>query len=379
MSVEIRVPELGESLTVATVARWLKQPGSYVKEGEPLLELETDKVSLEVPAPVSGEIRQSVPEGQEVEVGQALGVIDETAAPPVAEERPETERPAATAPTEAAAEKPSAPQNSPPSPASPTAASQSRPAAEQGVAEQTLSQRQAPEKEGVRRVPMSRLRQTIARNLKSAQNTAAILTTFNEVDMSAVRDMRARYRDLFEKRHEGTRLGFMSFFARAVTQALSEFPSVNAQIEGDEIVYRDHVNLGIAVGTERGLVVPVLRHADEMSFAEIERRIADFGKRARMNALKLQELSGGTFTITNGGIFGSLLSTPILNAPQSGVLGMHAIQDRPVARDGEVVIRPMMYIALSYDHRLVDGREAVSFLVRVKENLEDPSRLLLGV
>ncbi|QDH15164.1 dihydrolipoyllysine-residue succinyltransferase [Oecophyllibacter saccharovorans] len=379
MSVEIRVPELGESLTVATVARWLKQPGSYVKEGEPLLELETDKVSLEVPAPVSGEIRQNVPEGQEVEVGQALGVIDETAAPPVAEERPETERPAATAPTEAAAEKPSAPQNPPSSPASPTAAPQSRPAAEQGVAEQTLSQRQAPEEEGVRRVPMSRLRQTIARNLKSAQNTAAILTTFNEVDMSAVRDMRARYRDLFEKRHEGTRLGFMSFFARAVTQALSEFPSVNAQIEGDEIVYRDHVNLGIAVGTERGLVVPVLRHADEMSFAEIERRIADFGKRARMNALKLQELSGGTFTITNGGIFGSLLSTPILNAPQSGVLGMHAIQDRPVARDGEVVIRPMMYIALSYDHRLVDGREAVSFLVRVKENLEDPRRLLLGV
>ncbi|TPW34001.1 dihydrolipoyllysine-residue succinyltransferase [Oecophyllibacter saccharovorans] len=379
MSVEIRVPELGESLTVATVARWLKQPGSYVKEGEPLLELETDKVSLEVPAPVSGEIRQNVPEGQEVEVGQALGVIDETAAPPVAEERPQTERPAATAPTEAAAEKPSAPQNPPSSPASPTAAPQSRPAAEQGVAEQTLSQRQAPEEEGVRRVPMSRLRQTIARNLKSAQNTAAILTTFNEVDMSAVRDMRARYRDLFEKRHEGTRLGFMSFFARAVTQALSEFPSVNAQIEGDEIVYRDHVNLGIAVGTERGLVVPVLRHADEMSFAEIERRIADFGKRARMNALKLQELSGGTFTITNGGIFGSLLSTPILNAPQSGVLGMHAIQDRPVARDGEVVIRPMMYIALSYDHRLVDGREAVSFLVRVKENLEDPRRLLLGV
>lgn len=365
MSVEIRVPELGESLNVATVARWLKKPGEYVWAGETLLELETDKVSLDVPALVSGALGDIVAEGQEVEVGQKLGTLDETAAAP--------------APVEAA---PAALKKSEEKAADAPVKQEAPPAVTPSRAPEPFQAPEVPESartDGERRVPMSRLRQTIARNLKAAQNTAAILTTFNEIDMSAVREMRATYRDLFEKKHDGARLGFMSIFAKAVTVALGEFPAVNARIEGNEIVYRDHVNLGIAVGTEKGLVVPVLRHADEMSFAQLERRIADYGKRARTNGLKLDELSGGTFTITNGGVFGSLLSTPILNAPQSGVLGMHAIQERPVARKGEVVIRPMMYVALSYDHRLVDGREAVRFLVRVKELVEDPRRLLLEV
>ncbi|MUG80259.1 dihydrolipoyllysine-residue succinyltransferase [Bombella sp. ESL0380] len=372
MTVEIKVPVLGESLKQATVMRWLRQSGDYVKAGETVLELETDKVTLDVPAPAAGALSHDLPEGTDVEVGQVIAFVDDQAAAPAVEENRQQDSqdvvqdvtdhgPAASA----EGEQPVV-----------TGGAVTHPAP--AVAEPVAS---LPEDRGTgeRRVPMSRLRQTIARNLKAAQNSAAILTTFNEIDMSAVKALRSQYRELFEKKHEGARLGFMSFFARAVVGALKDFPVLNARIEGHEIVYQDHVNLGIAVGTERGLVVPVLRKAETLGFAELERRIADYGKRARKGGLALKELEGGSFTITNGGIFGSLLSTPILNAPQSGVLGMHAIQDRPVARNGQVVIRPMMYVALSYDHRLVDGREAVSFLVRLKELIEDPRRLLLDI
>ena len=365
MAVEIRVPALGESLTTATVARWLKQAGDYVQHDETVVELETDKVSVEVTAPSAGRLENCIPLGTEVEIGGLLGQVDETA-----------EAPAVTAsevlPVEAVSSEPGAPPVVEPSPAP-------KPAPRPAVTEPPVVGNSGDNISRERRVPMSRLRQTIARNLKAAQNTAAILTTFNEIDMSAAKALRAEYKDEFEKKHDGARLGFMSFFARAVVGALRDYPALNAQIEGDEIVYRDFVNLGIAVGTERGLVVPVLHDADQMSFAELERRIADYGKRARVGSLKLDELSHGTFSITNGGIFGSLLSTPILNTPQSGILGMHAIQDRPVVRDGQIVVRPMMYVALSYDHRLVDGREAVSFLVRVKQLVEDPRRLLLDL
>ncbi|MCX5618353.1 dihydrolipoyllysine-residue succinyltransferase [Bombella sp. TMW 2.2543] len=375
MAVEIKIPVLGESLKQATVMRWLKQSGEYVQAGETVLELETDKVTLDVPAPVAGQLSHDLAEGTDVDVGQVVAFIDDQAVAPVRTETPSVEThqlqederkltdhgPVSSTPVE-------------------------KPVADGGTVVKSTSavpdvrsEDHTSGKEGERRVPMSRLRQTIARNLKAAQNNAAILTTFNEVDMSAVKALRGQYRDLFEKKHDGARLGFMSFFARAVVGALKDFPVLNARIEGNEIVYQDHVNLGIAVGTERGLVVPVLRKAETLGFAELERQIADYGKRARKGGLALKELEGGSFTITNGGIFGSLLSTPILNAPQSGVLGMHAIQDRPVARDGQVVIRPMMYVALSYDHRLVDGREAVSFLVRLKELIEDPRRLLLDI
>ncbi|MBS1104373.1 dihydrolipoyllysine-residue succinyltransferase [Gluconobacter sp. Dm-62] len=367
MTVEIRVPALGESLTTATVARWLKKSGDYVQHDETIVELETDKVSVEVTAPSAGRLEDCVAVGTEVEIGGLLGAVDETAEAPVAAPAPVAEVPAAP-PVQAAA----------PARVAPPAQEKPKPAAV-APAPQLSSPKLSSHEARERRVPMSRLRQTIARNLKAAQNTAAILTTFNEIDMSAAKALRAEYKDEFEKKHDGARLGFMSFFARAVVGALKDYPAINAQIEGDEIVYRDFVNLGIAVGTERGLVVPVLHDADQMSFAELERRIADYGKRARTGGLKLEELSHGTFSITNGGIFGSLLSTPILNTPQSGILGMHAIQDRPVVRDGQIVIRPMMYVALSYDHRIVDGREAVSFLVRIKQLVEDPRRLLLDL
>ncbi|EHH67738.1 dihydrolipoyllysine-residue succinyltransferase [Gluconobacter morbifer] len=379
MAVEIRVPALGESLTTATVARWVKHEGDYVRHDDVIVELETDKVSVEVTAPSSGRLEHCLPVGTEVEIGGLLGDVDETAeAPPSPEPaapEPQSDGSSASeAAPEPAREAPKAAPAPSQAPIPPSAAPVSRPVPPRSPASPPTGTDQRE-----RRVPMSRLRQTIARNLKSAQNTAAILTTFNEIDMSAARALRAQYRDEFEKKHDGVRLGFMSFFARAVVGALKDYPAINAQIEGDEVVYRDFVNLGIAVGTERGLVVPVIHDADQMSFAELERRIADYGKRARAGALKLEELSHGTFSITNGGIFGSLLSTPILNTPQSGILGMHAIQDRPVARDGQVVIRPMMYVALSYDHRIVDGREAVSFLVRVKQLVEDPRRLLLDL
>ena len=368
MAVEIRVPALGESLTTAIVARWLKQSGDYVQHDETVVELETDKVSVEVTAPSAGRLENCIALGTEVEIGGLLGQVDETAEAPV------ISQPAASVAETVSA--PPAPQPAtPPAPVTPVPESVSRPPAVKPPTPKGAVSDDPRE----RRVPMSRLRQTIARNLKAAQNTAAILTTFNEIDMSAAKALRAEYRDEFEKKHDGARLGFMSFFARAVVGALRDYPALNAQIEGDEIVYRDFVNLGIAVGTEKGLVVPVLHDVNQMSFAELERRIADYGKRARSGSLKLDELSHGTFSITNGGIFGSLLSTPILNTPQSGILGMHAIQDRPVVRDGQIVVRPMMYVALSYDHRIVDGREAVSFLVRVKQLVEDPRRLLLDL
>jgi 2-oxoglutarate dehydrogenase E2 component (dihydrolipoamide succinyltransferase) len=414
MATEILVPTLGESVTTATVARWLKQAGDAVAADEPVVELETDKVTVEVNAPAAGrlgEIRAG--EGAEVAVGAVLGVVSDGQGVVATPVPPPPEAPVPEAPPAA---NPPAGVNPPPRASGPVArpAPAPLPAAAKIMAEQAVPaeaigagsgkegritkgdvlaflNRPAPvapppapkpprvAEVGEERVRMTRLRRTIAARLKEAQNTAAMLTTFNEVDMSAVAELRREYRDAFEKKH-GVRLGFMGFFVRASVAALQEFPAVNAEIDGDDIVYKHFVHMGIAVGGgATGLVVPVLRHAERMGFAEIERTIADFGKRAREGTLKLEELAGGTFSITNGGVYGSLNSTPILNPPQSGILGMHKIQDRPVAIAGKVEIRPMMYLALSYDHRVVDGREAVSFLVRVKESLEDPCRLLLDV
>ena len=400
---DIVVPTLGESVSSATVARWLKQAGDAVAADEPLVELETDKVTVEVNAPVGGVITAIAADtGAEVLPGAVLGSIEAGAA-------------AAAKPAAAPAPAPSAKPAAAPAPA-PAAASAHAPlpAAAKMIAETGASaaamgagtgkdgritkgdvlaylaqpaaaptsapaaRPSRPPEAGEERVKMTRLRATIARRLKEAQNTAAMLTTFNEVDMSAAMALRAEYRDAFEKRH-GVKLGFMSFFVKACIAALKEFPAVNAEIDGDEIVYKNFVHMGIAVGGPSGLVVPVLRNADTLGFAEIEKRIGEFGKRARDGALKLDELAGGSFTITNGGIYGSLMSTPILNPPQSGILGMHKIQDRPMAVAGKIEIRPMMYIALSYDHRIVDGKEAVSFLVRVKESVEDPRRLMLDI
>ncbi|AOW45703.1 2-oxoglutarate dehydrogenase complex dihydrolipoyllysine-residue succinyltransferase [Acetobacter ascendens] len=413
MSVEIKVPTLGESVTTATVAKWLKQPGEAVQADEPIVELETDKVSVEVSAPQAGVLGpQAAKEDQEVEVGALLTTLEPGkagAAPAAKAAAPEkkAEPVAAAAPAKAAAP---APKAAAPAPA--VDAGAALPAARKMMAENDLSAQQLagtglggritkgdvlgflanpqaatpaaapkpPRNDDPReeRVKMTRLRRTIARRLKEAQNTAAMLTTFNEIDMSGAMALRAEYQDSFVKKH-GVKLGYMSIFSRAVVAALKEFPAINAEIDGDDVIYRDFVNLGIAVGGPNGLVVPVIRDADKMGYAQIEKTIAGFGKAAREGTLKLDQLSGGTFSITNGGIYGSLLSTPILNAPQSGILGMHSIQERPVAVNGQVVIRPMMYIALSYDHRIVDGKEAVSFLVRVKQNVEDPRRLLIEV
>ncbi len=407
---DILVPPLGESVSSATVARWLKKAGEAVAADEPLVELETDKVTVEVNAPAAGVIEAvAAAEGAEVGPGAVLGTIAAGAAAAAP-------KPAAPAPAPAAASK-AAPPPAAPGPVARPGDNQSHgPAATKAMADAGVSPAQvgagsgkdgritkgdvlaflqkpatapgaapaaAPAamrtlEGGEERVKMTRLRQTIARRLKEAQNTAAMLTTFNEVDMGAAMALRAEYRDAFEKRH-GVKLGFMSFFVRACIVALKEFPAVNAEISGDEIIYKNFVHMGIAVGGPSGLVVPVLRNADGMGFAEIEKRIGDFGRRARDGALKLDELTGGSFTITNGGIYGSLMSTPILNPPQSGILGMHKIQERPMAVGGKVEIRPMMYIALSYDHRIVDGKEAVSFLVRVKESIEDPRRLVLDL
>jgi 2-oxoglutarate dehydrogenase E2 component (dihydrolipoamide succinyltransferase) len=412
---EILVPPLGESVASATVARWLKQAGEAVAADEPLVELETDKVTVEVNAPAAGVIEAiAAAQGAEVGPGALLGTIMPGAEAP----RPvSTGTPTAPAPAPAAKAAPHV--EAPRAPTGPVArpgeaALPNGPAATKAMADAGVSADQigagsgrdgritkgdvlaflakpaaapaAPAAKpaaraldaGEERVRMTRLRQTIARRLKEAQNTAAMLTTFNEVDMGAVMGLRNEYKDHFEKRH-GVKLGFMSFFVKACVAALKEFPAVNAEIEGEEIIYKHFVHMGIAVGGPSGLVVPVLRNADTLSFAAIEKAIGDFGRRARDGALKLDELSGGSFTITNGGIYGSLMSTPILNPPQSGILGMHKIQDRPMAVAGKVEIRPMMYIALSYDHRIVDGKEAVSFLVRVKEAIEDPRRLMLEV
>jgi 2-oxoglutarate dehydrogenase E2 component (dihydrolipoamide succinyltransferase) len=406
MTIDIKVPAMGESVTEATVARWFKKEGDAVKRDEPLLELETDKVTVEVPAPADGSIESiSVKAGDTVQVGALLGAIAEGkagTAPKAEAPKAEAPKPAAPAPAPAAAPVPA-------KSAAPAMPSAQRIAAESGLATSSVAgtgkdgrvtkgdmlgalevraskpasapaQPSGPRHNASREeiVPMTRLRKTVALRLKESQNTAAQLTTFNEVDMTAVMGLRSAYKDAFEKKH-GVKLGFMGFFAKAVIAALKELPNVNAEIEGDNIVYKNYYDIGIAVSTERGLVVPVVRDADQLSLAGVEKAIVDFGTRARDNKLKLEELQGGTFSITNGGVFGSLMSTPILNAPQSGILGMHKIQPRPMAIDGKVEIRPMMYLALSYDHRIVDGREAVTFLVRVKDNLEDPQRMLLDV
>ena len=427
MSADIKVPTLGESVTTATIARWLKKAGDAVAADEPLVELETDKVTVEVNAPSAGVMGAlAVAEGDEVEVGALLGTVEEgggASAPAPAPSTPASSSSPAKPTPESAASGVKAPSPAPgpvARPATPpadVAAHAPMPSAAKRMEENAVSAEQvgagsgkdgritkgdvlaflsrpaappitpsanAPRAVGVdsareERVKMTRLRRTIAARLKEAQNNAAMLTTFNEVDMSAAMGLRSEYKDAFEKKHGGVRLGFMSFFVRACVAALKEFPAVNAEIDGDDVIYKNYVHMGIAVGGANGLVVPVVRDADRMSMAEIEKAVGDFGRRARDGALKLDELTGGTFSITNGGVYGSLMSTPILNPPQSAILGMHKIQDRPIAIAGKVEIRPMMYLALSYDHRIVDGKEAVSFLVRVKEGVEDPRRLLLGL
>jgi 2-oxoglutarate dehydrogenase E2 component (dihydrolipoamide succinyltransferase) len=397
MAKEIRVPALGESVTEATIAKWFKNVGDAVKADEPMVELETDKVTVEVPAPASGKLASiSAAAGTTVNVGALLGAIEEGAAGAAA-------KPAAAAPAAAPAalkitepaktEAPLSPAvrkivtENKLDPATIPATGRDGRLTKGDVIEQLAKPAAKPvsmpaaapsPSGGEERVKMSRLRLTIARRLKEAQNTAAMLTTFNEVDMSAVMALRNEFKEMFEKKH-GVKLGFMSFFAKAVIQALKDVPAVNAEIDGEDLVYKNYYHLGIAVGTEKGLVVPVVRDADRMSFATIEKTVADYGKKARDGQLQIADMQGGTFTISNGGVYGSLMSTPILNAPQSGILGMHKIQDRPVAIGGQVMIRPMMYLALSYDHRIVDGKEAVTFLVRVKESLEDPQRALLDL
>ncbi|MBH9970330.1 MULTISPECIES: 2-oxoglutarate dehydrogenase complex dihydrolipoyllysine-residue succinyltransferase [unclassified Commensalibacter] len=401
MSIEIKVPQLGESISTATVARWLKKPGEVVNMDEAIVELETDKVSVEVPSPKTGVMgAQLVQEGQEVSVGTLLTVLEDGASviesaqsksvsvQDVKQAEPSVSVPADNKPVSMpAARKMMEEKNITVDQVAGTGRGgritrddvvqfldqKENPAKASGP---VVSRQDDPREE---RVKMTRLRRTVARRLKEAQETAAMLTTFNEVDMSAVINMRTLYKEAFNKKHEGSRLGFMSFFVKATVSALQEYPAINAQIDGEDIIYRHFVNMGIAVGGPNGLVVPVLKDADQMSFAQIEGQIIDFAKRARSNTLKLADLSGGTFSITNGGIYGSLMSTPILNMPQSGILGMHAIKERPVAVNGQVVIRPMMYLALSYDHRIVDGKEAVSFLVHIKERIENPERLLLDV
>ncbi|MBX9619105.1 MAG: 2-oxoglutarate dehydrogenase complex dihydrolipoyllysine-residue succinyltransferase [Hyphomicrobiales bacterium] len=400
MSTEIRVPTLGESVTEATIGRWFKKPGDAVKADEPLVELETDKVTVEVPAPASGTLSEvSVKEGETIAVGALLGSISagtgsakaSTPAPvPVAAPAAPAKAPAAGADGPAVARLVAESGVAPPSPGSgkdgratkgdmmAAIASAAAPAAAPSAAVQVRAPSSVDDASREERVKMTKLRQTIARRLKEAQNAAAMLTTFNEVDMSAVMGLRNQYKDLFEKKH-GVKLGFMGFFVKACVQALKEIPSVNAEIDGSDIVYKNYYHIGVAVGTEKGLVVPVVREADHLSIAGVEKAISDFGRRARDGQLKLEEMQGGTFTISNGGVYGSLMSTPILNAPQSAILGMHKIQERPVVVAGKIEIRPMMYLAVSYDHRIIDGKEAVTFLVRIKEGLEDPARLVMDL
>ena len=400
MTTEIRVPTLGESVTEATVSQWFKQKGEAVSADEPLVELETDKVTVEVPAPASGVIESiDVADGATVEVGALLGAIAEgegAVAAPAA-------KPAAKAdPAPAPAASPAG--DMPPAPSAArmmaetgTAASDVSGSGKRGQvlkgdvidalenraakpAPVSVPRGPASEADGAReeRVKMTRLRQTIARRLKDAQDTAAMLTTFNEVDMTNVMALRSEYKELFEKKH-GVKLGFMGFFAKSVIAALQDVPAVNAEIDGTDIVYKNFYHIGVAVGTDKGLVVPVVRNAQDLSLAGIEKEIGNLGRKARDGNLTIDDMMGGTFTISNGGVYGSLMSTPILNAPQSGILGMHKIQQRPMVMNGEIVARPMMYLALSYDHRIVDGKEAVTFLVRVKEAIEDPQRLILDL
>jgi 2-oxoglutarate dehydrogenase E2 component (dihydrolipoamide succinyltransferase) len=427
---EIRVPTLGESVTEATIGKWFKKPGDTVTVDEPLVELETDKVTIEVPAPSAGTLGEIVAkDGETVAVGALLGQISEGAAPakPATSKAPASIAPESatgrpdlksdtTKPINAGPEEPRPKPETSASSDAPLAPSVGKLSAESGVDASTVPgsgkdgrvtkgdmlaaiekaasaptpvnqpaaavqvRAPSPPDDAAReeRVKMTRLRQTIARRLKEVQNTAAMLTTFNEVDMTSVMALRAHYKEVFEKKH-GSKLGFMGFFTKACVQALKDIPSVNAEIDGTDLIYKNYYHIGVAVGTDKGLVVPVVRDCDRKSIAEIEKGIADYGRRARDGQLKIEEMQGGTFTITNGGIYGSLMSTPILNAPQAGILGMHKIQERPVAIGGKVEIRPMMYLALSYDHRVIDGKEAVTFLVRVKESLEDPARLVLDL
>ncbi|MCC0033295.1 MAG: 2-oxoglutarate dehydrogenase complex dihydrolipoyllysine-residue succinyltransferase [Brucellaceae bacterium] len=405
MATEIRVPTLGESVTEATIGQWFKKVGDAVSADEPLVELETDKVTVEVPSPISGTLSEIVAkEGETVELNALLAMIAEGAG-------------AAAAPAAAAPKKEAAPAAAPapaasgpamaPAPAAAKVAADAgvdtsaiagsgkrgqvlkgdvldaiakgpapAPAAAPAAAARPASSADDASRE--ERVRMTKLRQTIARRLKDAQNTAAMLTTFNEVDMTAMMELRKKYKDIFEKKH-GVKLGFMGFFTKAVTHALKEIPAVNAEIDGTDIIYKNFAHIGVAVGTPKGLVVPVVRDADQMSIAEIEKEIGRLGAAGRDGQLSMADMQGGTFTISNGGVYGSLMSTPILNAPQSGILGMHKIQDRPMVVNGQIVSRPMMYLALSYDHRIVDGKEAVTFLVRVKDSLEDPERLVLDL
>ena len=353
---DVLVPILGESVVEATVSKWIKKQGEFVEVDEPIVELETDKVTLEVPASISGILDNlAVSEGDTVEVGALLAMI-------VAGEKTEEVKKPAVEKKEEKVHQQKVVSN----------VNESKP-----IAPETKVIRSSQNENLEERVPMSRLRLAIARRLKEAQNTAAMLTTYNEVDMSALMEMRSNYQDSFEKKN-GVRLGYMSFFVKAAIDALSQFPAVNAEIDGNDIIYKNYYNIGVAVGTAQGLVVPVLKNADDMSFGETEANIAEFGKKAKDGSLAISDMAGGTFTISNGGVYGSLMSSPILNPPQSGILGMHKIQKRPIAIGDKVEIRPMMYLALSYDHRIVDGREAVSFLVRIKEIIEDPRRLVVG-
>ncbi|MBK7116418.1 MAG: 2-oxoglutarate dehydrogenase complex dihydrolipoyllysine-residue succinyltransferase [Proteobacteria bacterium] len=392
MSTEIKVPKLPESVADATLVTWHKKPGDAVARDENLADLETDKVVLEVPAPVAGVLKEiKVPAGTTVTSDQLLAIVEAGATAAVA-------APAAAAPAAKSAAPTTVAAAAPVSTAAKSGPAARRAASESGadvskiagsglggaVTKADVLAAPAPVtglaagSRVERRVPMTRLRARIAERLVTAQATQALLTTFNEVDLLAVQELRARYKDKFEKNH-GVKLGFSSFFVRATIEALKRFPVINAAVDGNDIVYREFYDIGMAVSTERGLVVPVLRDADLLSFAQIEKAVGDFAGRARSGSLTMEDLTGGTFSITNGGVFGSLLSTPIVNAPQSAILGMHKIQERPVAVDGQVVIRPMMYLALTYDHRIIDGKEAVQFLVTIKECLEDPGRLLLGV
>jgi 2-oxoglutarate dehydrogenase E2 component (dihydrolipoamide succinyltransferase) len=426
MATDVTVPALGESITEGTLAQWLKQPGDQVAQDEAIVSLETDKVSVEVPSPVAGTLTEQLfAEGDTVEVGAIIARIGEAgaavAAAPTADVAGTPVNPPGAGETPALRKEPEvehaehadltlspavrravlehhvdpskihgtgkdgritkddvllaakAKDEGAPAPTATPAAAPAPPAKAPSAPVSVAKGERREE-----RVKMTRLRQTIATRLKEAQNTAALLTTYNDVDMTAVIEARAKYKDLFEKKH-GIRLGFMGFFVKAVALAARDVPAVNARIDGDEIVYHDYLDVSVAVSAPKGLVVPVIRSADVMSFAEIEKTIADFGKRAKDGTLTADDMKGGTFTISNGGVFGSLLSSPIINPPQSAVLGMHRIEERPVVRDGQIVARPMMYLALSYDHRLIDGREAVTFLVRVKEAIEDPTRLLIDL
>lgn len=379
MPVELKIPPVGESITEVTIGAWRKSVGAAVVQDEEIVELETDKATFDLPAPVAGVITKILKQpGETASIGEVVGLIEDTGAgQPASPAQSVSSPPAKSQP----ANVPATNNANLPTALTPELTPAARPAPAQKPTPTTLQARPvvidaAGREERI--VPMSPIRRRIAERLVEAQRGAALLTTFNEIDMSAVVDLRKKYRDSFQAAY-GVKLGFMSFFVKAVVEALSSVPQLNAEIRGNDIVFRNYYDIGVAIGGGKGLVVPVLRNAERLSFAEIESSIGDFGRRAAENKIKLEELQGGTFTISNGGVYGSMLSTPIVNPPQSGVLGMHAIQDRPVVRDSAIVIRPMMYVALTYDHRLVDGREAVTFLSRVRDIVEDPTRLLIEI